>query len=57
MEEVINFINDGLDSYTDYMGDGSDERIKLKADKRFSGFLSPDFGSTGYLIGLVDSNI
>lgn len=57
LEEVINFINDGLDGYTDYMGDGSGERITLKADKRFSGFLSPDFGSTGYLIGLVDSNI
>lgn len=45
--EIIEFINNELPEYG----------IKLKADKKFSGFLSPDFGNTGYMIQLVDENI
>lgn len=45
--DIIEFINNELPEYG----------IKLKADKKFSGFLSPDFGNTGYMIQLVDENI
>jgi len=45
--DIIEFINSELPEYG----------IKLKADKKFSGFLSPDFGNTGYMIQLVNENI
>lgn len=45
--DIIEFINNELPEYG----------IKLKADKEFSGFLSPNFGNTGYMIQLVDENI
>ena len=46
--DIIEFINNELPEYG----------IKLKADKKFSGFLSPDFfGNTGYMIQLVNENI
>lgn len=47
LSDVINFINDGLSEY----------KLNVRAEKKFSGFLSPDFGTTGYMIQLVDKNM
>lgn len=43
LHDVIDFINDGLSEYD----------FNMRAEKKFSGFLSPDFGNTGYLIQLT----
>jgi hypothetical protein len=32
-------------------------KLNVRAEKKFSGFLSPDFGTTGYMIHLVDKNM
>ena len=47
LSNIINFINDGLSEY----------KLNVRAEKKFSGFLSPDFGTTGYMIHLVDKNM
>lgn len=47
LSDVINFINDGLSEY----------KLNVRAAKKFSGFLIPDFGTTGYMIQLVDKNM
>lgn len=45
--DIIEFINDGLSEYG----------LDIVADKKFSGFLSPDFGTTGYMIQLVNKEL
>lgn len=41
--KVVDFINDGLKSF---------DLGNIQVDRKSSGFLSPDFGSTGYLLSL-----
>lgn len=43
LHKIIDFINQGFSEYG----------LNVSVDKKFSGFLSPDFGTTGFMLQLI----